>query len=108
MPSPSPCVGHLRRAIALILLLGSLPRVFAAGFVQDRLVIGLWVGPEIRGDADARYRELSEAGFNLVVGTRGLTVPEQLALCDRYGLKAMDQRTARHPSCPTGPPAGGM
>ena len=107
MPSPSPCVGHLRRAIALILLLGSLPRVFAAGFVQDRLVIGLWVGPEIRGDADARYRELSEAGFNLVVGTRGLTVPEQLTLCDRYGLKAIVQADGPASELPDGPACWG-
>ena len=58
-------------------------------FVQDRFAIGLWVAPEAGPGIEARYKELADAGFNLVIGTSGANVVEQLALCNRLGLKAI-------------------
>jgi len=63
----------------------------AETFVQDRLAIGLWVDPPLDANADARYKELADANFTLVIGGFGGTgvekVSQQLALCEKYGLR---------------------
>ena len=55
-------------------------------FTQDRFAIGFWVDPPIGDDADARYAEIAEANFTLVIGGFGGNTPElvrrQLGLCE--------------------------
>jgi len=58
-------------------------------FVQDRFAIGLWVPPQGVTNVTARYREIRDANFNLVVGSGGVPVREQLRACERFGLKAL-------------------
>ena len=61
----------------------------AADFVQDRFVIGMWVAPQTQDDLAFRYREMAEAGFNVVIGNSPVPVEEQLRICDEVGLKAL-------------------
>jgi len=64
-----------------------------ARFVQDRFAIGFWVDPPADEKMDARYREIAEANFTVVLGGFGArtprTVAKQLALCEKYGLKTL-------------------
>lgn len=77
-------------------------------FVQDRFAIGFWVDPPDRGDWDARYREIADANFTLVLGGFGATTTEavtrQLALCEKYGLRAVV--SPRDATSPEGYPDG--
>jgi len=62
-------------------------------FQQDRFAIGFWVDPPADDQMDARYAAIADAGFTLVLGGFGATTAEtidrQLALCEKYGLKAL-------------------
>lgn len=62
-------------------------------FVQDRFAIGFWVDPPADDKMDERYKEIAEANFTLVLGGFGAnsieTVKKQLALCEKYDLKAL-------------------
>ena len=62
-------------------------------FVQDRIAIGFWVDPPLDDKADARYKEIADANFTLVIGGFGGNSAEkarqQLGLCEKYGLKAI-------------------
>lgn len=62
-------------------------------FVQDRFAIGFWVDPPADAEMDRRYAEIAEAGFTLVLGGFGARTPEtverQIALCRKYGLRAI-------------------
>jgi len=62
-------------------------------FVQDRFAIGFWVDPPADDRMDARYAEIAEANFTVVLGVFGSRTPQQvkrqLDLCQRYGLKAL-------------------
>lgn len=62
-------------------------------FVQDRFAIGFWVDPPADQITDARYKEIADANFTLVHGAFGpkdlKDVAKQLALCEKYGLKAI-------------------
>ncbi len=62
-------------------------------FVQDRFAIGFWVDPPADQITDARYKEIADAGFTFVLGAFGPNdlkdVTKQLALCEKYGLKAI-------------------
>ncbi|MBX7258755.1 MAG: hypothetical protein K1Y02_20505 [Candidatus Hydrogenedentes bacterium] len=60
-------------------------------FKQDRFAIGFWVDPpEV---TDARYAEIAEANFTLVLGGFGSTSPDvvakQIELCQKYDLKLL-------------------
>lgn len=106
-----------------MLLSSTLSLLFAVGqaataqpiepFVQDRFAIGFWVDPPDRGDWDARYREIAEAHFTFVLGGFGATTKEavtrQLALCEKYDLKAVvSPRDATSPEeYPDGPACWG-
>jgi hypothetical protein len=61
--------------------------------VQDRFAIGFWVDPPAGDDMEYRYREIAEASFTVVLGGFGAATPEtvqrQIALCERYDLKAL-------------------
>lgn len=57
----------------------------AERFVQDRLVIGFWVGPQDRSNVEQRYQEIADANFTLAVGIPPADVP----ICGRLGLKAI-------------------
>ncbi len=65
-------------------------------FVQDRIAIGFWVDPPAGDGMEARYREIAEANFTLVIGGFGARTPEtvrqQLALCEQYDLRAVVAR----------------
>jgi hypothetical protein len=60
-------------------------------FVQDRFVISFWVHPPMDKHIEERYREMVEAGFNVVLGgpTKPKQIKRQLNLCKKYGLKAI-------------------
>lgn len=75
-------------------------------FVQDRFAIGFWVGPQTTENLEARYREIADDNFNLVIGTTGMTPAEQLKLCDKFDLRAIVQ-TATSAELPDGPACWG-
>jgi len=62
-------------------------------FIQDRFAIGFWVDPPLGKDMDARYKELADANFTMVLGGFGAATPadvlKQLALCRKYDLRAV-------------------
>lgn len=71
-------------------------------FVQDRFAIGLWVPPQASTNMLARYRELRDAHFNLVIGSGGMDPREQLRLCERLGLRAIVEPARKAPIYPDG------
>jgi hypothetical protein len=102
MPAADPQPPHpphplAPRSITLLLIAAlllpnlSLPTWAAKppAFAQDRIAIGLWVPPQTSENLEARYREIADANFNLVIGTAGTNAAAQLALCERTGLKAI-------------------
>ncbi|MBN1488953.1 MAG: hypothetical protein JXA69_03460 [Phycisphaerae bacterium] len=81
-------------------------------FVQDRFAIGFWVDPPAADDMDARYAEIADAGFTLVIGGFGARTPEtvrqQLDLCQKHGLKAIVSMAGLAPDAlPEGPACWG-
>jgi len=78
--------------VALVALAGR-ASAQTARFAPDRFAIGFWVDPPIGDDADARYAEIAEAHFTLVIGGFGGNTPElvrrQLELCEKHGLVAV-------------------
>ncbi len=60
-----------------------------ARFQQDRFVIGMWVPPQATHDLRARYQELADAHFNVVIGNSPVPVADQLQACDQLGLKTL-------------------
>ncbi len=62
-------------------------------FVQDRFGIGFWVAPQTDERVEDRYAEIAEANFTFVIGLCGHRNPppaaQQLALCQKYDLKAL-------------------
>lgn len=71
-------------------------------FIQDRFAIGFWVDPPIGDDADLRYKEIADANFTTVIGGFGARTPEtvkkQIALCEKYDLKAIVWRADLPPA----------
>jgi len=65
------------------------PAELPARFAQDRFAIGYWVGPQATENLRARYREIAEANFTVVIGSQGIDIAKQLALCREFGLKAI-------------------
>jgi Beta-galactosidase len=76
-------------------------------FVQDRFAIGLWVPPQGRTNLTARYREIRDANFNLVIGSGGAPVREQLRVCERFGLRALVDPGHNDRTSPDGPACWG-
>lgn len=74
-------------------------------FVQDKFAIGMWVNPPLDDQAEARYKELAEANFSLVIGGFDQGTPEQLmALCEKYNLDLiLPARGADITNLPDGP-----
>ena len=68
-------------------------QVVPGRFVQDRFAIGFWVDPPAKQITDARYKEIADANFTFVLGPFGpknlKDVEKQLALCEKYGMKAI-------------------
>src|SRR4051812_1302928 len=82
------------RTLSLAALIGGLSCGLSNGqtpgdFTQDRFAIGYWVGPQTSENLRDRYREIAEANFTLVIGSNGMDVGKQLALCQEFGLKAI-------------------
>lgn len=92
-------------AMRALLLLLVLSISVQAQFHQDRFAIGFWVGPQTTENLRDRYREIADANFNLVIGSYGNTVGEQLALCSEFNLRAIIQPSGaveswpKHESC---------
>ncbi len=80
---------HALAVLAASLCLHGFTVRAAERFQQDRFAIGMWVPPQERENLEARYREISEANFNLVIGNSPTAVADQLRLCDQFGLKAI-------------------
>ena len=81
-------------------------------FVQDRLAVGFWVDPPADQQTDARFAEIADANFTFVIGNFGATTPEavtnQLALCEKHGLKAIVSTAGLPPDrLPDGPACWG-
>ncbi|HOX40500.1 MAG TPA: hypothetical protein PL033_21180 [Candidatus Brocadiia bacterium] len=70
-------------------------------FKQDRFVISFWVDPPLAKNADGRYKEIADANFTVVLGGFGAGTPDkvkqQIALCEKYGLKAVVARAGLTP-----------
>lgn len=85
------------RVVFMMAMSALLTTAGAAGepvrFVQDQFAVGFWVDPPMDGQAEARYAQIADANFTLVIGGFGASDPEtvtrQLALCETYGLKAI-------------------
>ena len=69
------------------------PAVADGRFVQDRFAIGFWVDPPLDEQADARYKEIADANFTMIIGSAAggdlRAVDRQLALCRKYDLRAV-------------------
>jgi hypothetical protein len=80
-------------------------------FVQDRFVISFWVDPPFDANAEQRYREIAEAHFTMVLGgfgTKPEVIPQLLALCEKYNLKALVPALDKAPeNLPDGPACWG-
>jgi hypothetical protein len=76
-------------------------------FVQDRFVIGLWVPPATHEKLDARYQEIAEANFTLVVGKSGTNALEHLKRCKRFGLQTILDASGPVDKFPDGPACWG-
>ena len=96
--------------LSAFLVCGHLQTVSAAGpvrFQQDRLAIGFWFDPPADEQMEARYAEIAEANFTLVIGGFGARTPEQvrlqIALCEKYDMRALVARAGLSPDqLPTG------
>lgn len=71
-------------ALAVVLCLASVVGSAEELFVQDRFAIGLWVDPPVDDQAEARYKELADANFTMVIG--GFD-EKKLALCEQHNLR---------------------
>lgn len=57
-------------------------------FKQDRFAIGLWVNPPVDDRAEARYQDVADANFNMVIGGFGGGEHDKLVeLCEKLDLK---------------------
>ena len=79
----------------------------AQRFTQDRFVIGMWVAPATNEELDARYREIAEANFTLVVGRSGTNDQQHLDRCQRFGLQTLIQGDGPVERLPDGPACWG-
>lgn len=75
-------------------------------FLQDRFAIGFWVPPAADQDQRARYQEIADAHFNVVIGSAGKAAA-QLELCRELGLKAIVGVSANPADLPEGPACWG-
>lgn len=80
--------------LSLAVFTGAMPAdARSPRFEQDRFAIGFWVDPPVNEQAEARYVEIADAGFNLVLALFGARTPDQqartLELCADNGLKAI-------------------
>src|SRR5256885_1904138 len=86
---------------ALAILAASRGHAAETRFVQDRFGTGLWVDPPLDKDMDAHYADLAEANFTFIIGNFGASTPDtvsqQLALCEKYGLKAIVSMAGQPP-----------
>lgn len=78
-----------------------------ARFVQDRFAIGLWVAPQTKENLPARYQEIADANFTLVIGFASTTPAHQLELCEKAGLQAIVQAEGPADKLPDGPACWG-
>ena len=60
-------------------------------FIQDEFCISFFIDPPMDENADANYKDIADANFNVVLGITGFSTPEklkeQVALCAKFGLK---------------------
>lgn len=78
----------LRFSLLITVALLGITSADTAEFVQDRFAIGLWVDPPLDERADARYQELADANFTMVIGGFGRNeISKLVALCERHDLR---------------------
>src|SRR5947207_15992804 len=86
---------------ALAILAGCPAHAAESRFIQDRFGTGLWVDPPLDKQMDAHYAALAEANFTFIIGNFGASTPEsvsqQLALCQKYDLKAIVSMAGQSP-----------
>ena len=70
-------------------------------------MIGLWVAPATQEELDARYQEIAEANFTLVVGSSGTNALEHLNRCKRFGLQTIVEAGGPVEQLPDGPACWG-
>lgn len=62
-------------------------------FVQDRFVVSFWVDPPADANIEARYKEIADAHFSMVLSGFGAptveTIKQQLELCRKHDMKAV-------------------
>ena len=70
-------------------------------FIQDRFAIGFWVDPPADNNMDQHYADIAAANFTTVIGGFGARTPEtiakQIALYEKYDLKAIVYRAGLQP-----------
>jgi hypothetical protein len=95
-----PAVSVLAALTFSMLCAGFLPTAHAdeaapksSKFVQDRFAIGFWVDPPLDEKADAAYDGIADANFTMIIGSSAggdkKAIEKQLALCEKYDLKAV-------------------
>ena len=94
-------------AALTLLALGGSSGATPSRFVQDRFVVGMWVPPATNEKLDAHYKEISEANFNLVVGSSGTNAQQHLKRCQRFGLKTLIGADGPIENLPDGPACWG-
>ena len=93
--------------LAALLLLGAAGAATAGwSFVQDRFVVGRGCR-RTQENLDARYREIAEANFTLVVGQSGTNTAAHLRRCKRFGLKTLIPAHGPAEKLPDGPACWG-
>jgi len=103
-----PDLGKGTALILLTLLIASAAHgARPARFVQDRFVIGMWVPPATNEQLDARYREIADANFTLVVGQSGTNAAAHLKRCKRFGLQTLLPASGPVEKLPDGPACWG-
>ena len=88
-------------AVMAVTTQASLAQAKSDRWVQDRFAIGFWVDPPKDQITDARYKEIAEANFTFVLGNYGpqnaKDIAKQLALCEKYGMKAIVNGDLKNP-----------
>jgi hypothetical protein len=67
----------------------------------------MWVSPATNEELDARYKEIADANFTLVVGRSGTNDQQHLDRCQRFGLQTLIQADGPVEKMPDGPACWG-
>ena len=93
---------------AIVAFMETLSDGYVPRFIQDHFAVGFWVDPPADANMERHYQDIAAANFTMVLGGFGARTPQtvqrQIALCEKYGLKAVVSRAGLPPeSLPEGP-----